>query len=131
MKLDLAGIRARAEAAQAYVESPWGVFVSVEVIEAPDEGLSDDEVEDIVNKYIAGMDPPTTLALVDEMERGQTHEISLDEGNARCSAEAFWLWKITVEYYEDLCDAIKADAEAEAVKLRVRVAELEEAQTRG
>ena len=61
--------------------------------------------------YIARMDPPTVLALVARIREMEAESITLDEGTARCSVQAKALWKITTEYYEDLCEAETARAE--------------------
>ena len=115
--LDLAGIRARAEAA---TKGDWfASFVAgacYEVRNWTSRMAIAGGMTEVDAAHAAGMDPPTTIALVNEVERlTGLYETAVANRN----------------FYADERKAAVArieDAEAEATKLRARVAELEGAE---
>ena len=85
--LDLASIRARAEAASKWI-SPWRVEgdpedQSVWCSEEGAYGPIASYVEDNAAAHIAGLDPLTTLALVSEIERLQARVKVLEASHDR------------------------------------------------
>ena len=147
IEIDLAGIRARAEAAGA---SGWfasyGSFGRYELrLERPHGARVAEQFSEAHVNHAAGMDPPTTLALVDEVERmgrelsdvrrnrdamakGEAIALEMMAGERARADEADRCHEATGRRLGDTIDKMltRAEAaEAEVAKLRARVAELE------